>query len=479
LALADATHLLTSARPDPSSFRDWDGRVFVADGRVLRGLTARGLSDWEALATSRVFEDFTSSGEIVETRSATAAEVDAVHAADPSVRWAGVLSHERVPFVSYPFEWPFSMLQDAALLQLRLTSAALGEGLMLKDATPYNVQWRGSAPVFIDIGSFERARPSEPWAGYRQFCMLYLFPLLLEAYRGIAFQPWLRAQIDGIAPSDMRSFVSRRDALRRGVFRHVFLHASLERRHGERNADLRKELSAAGFDSRMVDANLRHLTKLVAALRTNAGGGAWGDYRTTCSYGERDAAEKEDFVRRVVGRSKRHMTWDLGCNDGRFALLAADHSDVTIAADSDPCVVDSLYRARREAGDRRLLPLVLDLASPSPGIGWRNRERSPFMDRGRPDLVLCLAVVHHLSISHNVPLREIVDWLRSLDCEVVVEFPDRDDSMVQALLLRKPPASHPDYRREHFESLLFEAFEVVESRELSSRTRTLYLVRPP
>jgi SAM-dependent methyltransferase len=388
------------------------------------------------------------------------------------------LSHERLPFISYPYEWPFSMLKDAALLQLRLTFAALAEDLTLKDASPYNVQWRGSQPVFIDIGSIERARAGEPWTAYRQFCMLYLYPLLLEAHRGVAFQPWLRGSFDGISPLEFRRLFARRDSLRSGMLRHVFLHASMERRHADRGANVRRELEAAGFDKRLVESNVTQMTRLVNKLRPRAHESAWQDYGRTCGYSDSETLAKEDFVRRAAGGRHRSLVWDLGCNDGRYSRIASERSELTIAVDSDRAVVDALYQSLRGEDNRSILPLVLDLADPSPAIGWRNRERMTFLERGRPDLALCLALVHHLSIGRNIPLRELVDWLRSLDCEVVVEFPARADPMVQRLLGAKRADAHPDYDVETFDSLLRERFEVVDLVELPSETRTLYFARP-
>jgi hypothetical protein len=470
--------LRTSAHPEAGSFRDWDGRVFVSDDRVLRALSAQGLANWEALASSALYSRLMDDEVLVPTRLADDDKLERLREADPAGEWEAALSHERIPYVSYPYEWAFSMLQDAALLQLRLTAETLDHGLMLKDATPYNIQWRGSRPVFIDVGSFEPARAGETWAGYRQFCMLFLYPLLLEAYKGVSFQPWLRGSVDGISPQDFRALFTRRDALRPGMLRHVFLHASLERRSAESNDDVRSELAAAGFDTRLIKANVDELTKLVARLQARTAPSGWGSYRSTCSYDETDAAQKEDFVRRVLGRSRRTLTWDLGCNDGKFSRLASDHSETTIALDSDPSIVDGMYRSLRAEGTRTVLPLVVDLANPSPALGWRNAERATLMDRGSPDLVLCLALVHHLSISRNVPLCEIVDWLRSLGGDVVVEFPDRSDPMVQRLLRGKRADAHPDYSRELFEQLIRRRFRVAEALEFASGTRTIYHALP-
>jgi hypothetical protein len=477
--LGDTIQRQTSTRPEPGSFRDWDGRVFASDDVVLRSLSAQGLADWRRLASTELFGRLVEAGELIGTSPADESELDDVRRIDPDGAWAGALRHERVPFVSYPYEWTFSMLQDAARLQLRLTAEALQEGLMLKDASPYNVQWRGVRPVFIDIGSFESLRPGEPWPGYRQFCMLYLYPLLLEAYRGLTFQSWLRGSPDGIRPEEFRALFARRDALRRGMLRHVFLLASLEGRNAGRGAEVRGELAAAGFDVRFVSANVERLAKLVDRLRSSTQRSAWEDYRSTCTYDEGDIAAKEDFVARVVGRTTRRLVWDLGCNDGRFSEIASTCSDLTLAIDSDPAVIDTIYRSLRAREGASILPLVMDVANPSPALGWRNSERATLVERGAPQLVLCLALVHHLSIAGNVPLREIVDWLRSFDCEVVVEFPHRDDPMVQRLIGAKRIGAHPDYYEETFAQLLRDACGVIDSVVLPSGKRTLYLMTPP
>jgi SAM-dependent methyltransferase len=475
--LEEASPPLTTLSPESGSFRDWDGRVFGGDGRVLRALSAAGVEDWRTLAATDLFARYTQSGALPRTHRDDDA-LDELRRLDPEGEWEGALSHERLPFVSYPYEWPFSMLKDAAQLQLELTSAALAEGLMLKDGSPYNIQWRGSQPVFVDLGSFEHAREGEAWPGYRQFCSLYLYPLMLEAYRGAPFQPWLRGSIDGISPVEFRKFFGPRDSFRPGMLRHVFLHASLERRYAARGGEVREALGETRLDTRVVQANVAGLTKLVRRLRSPAADSAWRDYDTMCTYTDADTAAKEEFVRHVVVQRKRRLVWDLGCNEGRFSRIAAEGADYVVAVDSDPTVVDAMYLGLARDEERRILPLVVDLADPSPSIGWRNRERVTLVERGRPELVLGLALVHHLSITRNVPLRELVDWLRSFACELVVEFPAREDSMVQRLLGPKRPNAHPDYDTETWERLLRERFEIVDSLRLPAGTRTLFFARP-
>jgi hypothetical protein len=458
-------------RAEPGSFRDQHSRVFYDDdGQVLRALSAEGLEDWNALATSRVYARFCESGNIVSTEPAEGSGAELAG-------WSALLRHERVPFISYPYEWTFSMLRDAALLQLDLMLAGLEDGVILKDASPYNVQWRGAQPVFIDIGSWERARAGEPWAGYRQFCMLFLYPLLLHAYRGVPFQPWLRGSLAGIEPCDCRRLLGWHHSLRRGVFSHVVLHERLERRHGKPGENIREELRAAGFATDLIRATLLRLRKLVRRLEMRSAQSNWSVYRVSNTYSDPEEQRKAEVVRSVARAVRPKLVWDLGCNDGRYSRVASEYATYTIAMDADQATVDAFYRSLAHDDDRSVLPLVVNVADPSPALGWRNLERKTLLDRGAPELTLCLALVHHLVITGNVPMASVLQWLHGLDSVLLIEFPGPEDPMVRALLDRKRPGMHADYRVSTFEALLRELFSVEQVIPITG-TRALYLAYP-
>jgi len=463
--------LSTSAGLEPGSFRDPESRVFYADGQVFRSLSKEGLEDFEALAASGLLDD----ARIVRTeRADDAAGLEQLLAKET----AAVLRHELIPFVSYPYEWTFSMLKDAALVQLDLLLAALDHELVLKDSSPYNMQWRGARPVFVDVGSFERLREGEPWVGYRQFCMLYLYPLLLQSAKGVPFHAWLRGSIDGIAPAQMRGLSSFRDRLRRGWLTNVFLHARLEQRYGDRGGEVKRDVKRAGFNKQILLANVRKMKKLVERLEWSPPEGVWVAYGERNSYTDDDARRKDEFVRDVSSSRHWPLVWDIGCNNGRYSRIAAEGAKTVVAVDADQGPVELLYRELRDQGDERILPLTMNLADPSPGLGWRGLERKAMPERGKPDLVLALALVHHVAISANVPVKEFVDWLASLGCSLVIEFPTREDPMVQKLLAPKRDGLHPDYELGFFERCLGEAFEVERSERLESGTRVLYFARP-
>jgi SAM-dependent methyltransferase len=465
---------MSDLNADAGSFRDPDSAVFYAGGRVLRGLSVRGAADWERLVATAFFARLVGEGKIVQT-SPFAGEPP------PSPRgeaWARLLEHERVPFISYPYEWPFHMLRDAAALHLEIVLAALDEGISTKDGYAYNVQFVGARPTFIDIGSFEAA--SGPWPGYRQFCESLLFPLLVQAHLGIAYQPLLRGRLDGISVSDAAGMFRGLRKWKKGVFRNVVLHNSLERRAKGTTStqDMKKQLTGAGFGVELQKATVRKLAKLVGKLHVKRRGSTWADYRDTCSYTDADAQAKQVFVREAVSRRAPKTVLDLGANDGAYSLIAAEHTEYVIAVDADELVIDALYVKLRELGVANVLPLVMNLVDPSPGLGWRNGERGSFASRARPDLVLSLALIHHLAIAANVPLPEVVAWLRSFDAPLVVEFVHPEDPMVQRLLANKPPGLFDDYRVDAFTPLLEKHFAIETTEVLPGGTRTLYLTEP-
>lgn len=460
------------AQLDPGSFRDPSSAVFLTGDRVLRGIGPAALDDWQALTRAPFFSPAVARGDIVATEQLPDAPPEL---AGP---WAGVLEHERVPFLSYPYEWTFSMLRDAALLHLDLLIASLDAGMTMKDGYAYNLQFRGSRPVFIDIPSFARGSAG-PWPGYRQFCETMLFPLLLVAHRGASFQGLLRGRLDGISPTEMRALLGPGGIVKKGALKHVFLHAAAEGRFNRDGArSLTKDLQGAGFTAELTKATARSLRKLVDQLRWKQSDSAWSAYRQTCSYSDADREAKDRFVAEAVDFAPARLVWDLGCNDGAYAEMAARSADTVVAVDFDPVVVDLFYRRLRAADNRKILPLVMNFADPSPGLGWQNRERPAFTDRGKPDLMLALALIHHLVITAHLPMAGVLDWFAARGGRLVIEFVEPDDPMARQMLASKPADRHEDYRRDVFEKLVGERFEVINQVALPSGHRTLYHLQP-
>ena len=456
------------------SFRDRGARVFYDGDRVLRVMSQRALSEWRLISQQPFYDELVDSGRVVASRELTEAEL--LEVAAPA--WvAAVLEHDRIPFVSYPYEWCFSMLREAALLHLRILSSLLPAHAILKDATPYNVQFHGCDPMFIDIGSFALHRAGEPWAGYRQFCELQLIPLLLQSYRGIDFQPLLRSELEGLMAERAWQWFSLRDIFRPGVATHVWLHGMMQRSLGSGTGGARGSMQSNGFSTTLIQRNVQQLSRLVERLTWTPPRTTWTGYDDTLPHVAADREAKMAFVREVCGAQRRELVWDMGCNLGQFSRIAAGSARTVVAMDQDHGCVEQLYLDLRRDGPANILPLKIDLANPSPGLGWRGSERLRLEQRGRPNLVLCLGLIHHLVIGSNLPLADVVDWLGDLHGELVLEFPTKADPLVQGLLKNKDD-QYEDYSLTELVECLHRRFDLKRCVPLPSGERFLFYAVP-
>lgn len=449
--------------PDPGSFRDPASRIVLDEDKAVRLLDERGLEGWRALSATKFFRSAVDDGRLI----------DAVEMGDPPPGSAGALEHPRLPLITYPYEWTFSMLKDAAMLQLDLLEEALSNGLTIKDATPYNIQFVAGRPMFIDIGSFETYRKGEPWIGYRQFTRQFLFPLMLRAWVGVPFQPWLRGDLEGLTSGQMARLLPWRKRFNPSALLHVRLQARMEDRMADRS--VRQELGEAGFSADLILANVRKLRSLIQSLEWEHGSDGWSAY-VDCTHVGRDRATKAEFLSAAIDRLSPRRVVDLGANDGHFSKIAAESGALAVAVDSDEPVLDDLYR--RSIGSS-LAVVLTDLANPSPSQGWAGEERASLIQRARPDLVVAYGVIHHLIYGASIPPREVVRWLASLGCPVVLEFVSPADEMVAKLIGNKLPHElHPDREDPEFRALLEPSFQIVEEQSLTSGTRVLFLLQP-
>ena len=463
------------------SFRDRSGRIFHCNGQIYRVLGPDGFKDWSAVEHKAFVQSAMNSGTLVRTE-----RVLAVTAPKSQFDSAAVLKHKTVPVITWPFEWSFSMLRAAALLTLDLLNEALRDDAILKDATPYNVQFVGSCPTFIDTSSIVPLQHGQIWDGYRQFCQMFLYPLMLRSWKNVDFQPWLRGSLEGISPRDFCSLLSMRDMFRRGAFSHVWLHAKLQGQNLSK-PKLADSMKSSGFSRDMIISNVQGLRRIVESLSWKAEKSTWSDYDKSSTPVQRDALIKEQFIAEVC-RSRYEqssggnlktwkMVWDLGCNQGRYSRLAAIHADAVLAIDSDHLTADQLFRALHAEGDRTITPLVCNLADPSPSLGWRLQERRSLEQRSKPELVFCLALIHHLVIGNNLLLSDVINWLASLKATVVLEYVDRKDAQVQQLLANREDV-FSDYSIEAFRQHVDRDFSVIRELSLADGTRSLCWLRP-
>lgn len=463
-----------ASKIEAGSFRDRNARVFYYNGRIFRTLSNASLTDYKSLEATIFFKKALSESIVVKTELVSGSRLPS-ELMDGA--WQGLLEHEVIPFISYPYEWSFGMLKDAALLHLDLFLQALEEQFVIKDSSSFNIQWRGYQPVFIDIPSFERYREGDLWAGYKQFCQMFLFPLMLQSYKKIPFQSWLRGNIDGFEIEDFYRIMSLRDLFRAGVLKHVVLQKKLQASYAGSARNVRKELQELGFHRELIKANIKGIKKLVLKLDSGIASSVWADYATNNSYEVAELDVKKRFIGDVVREKKRKLTWDIGCNTGTFSKIASENSEFVLAFDADHLAIERLYQELKDTKQSKILPLIMNLANPSPNHGWRGMERKGLGERGKPDLILTLALIHHAVISANIPLSEFISWLASFNSELVIEFVTKEDPMVKKLLANKEDI-YTDYELGYFENCLARSYEIVKKEELASKTRLLYYCRP-
>jgi ribosomal protein L11 methylase PrmA len=376
-----------------------------------------------------------------------------------------------IPFISYPYEWCFSELKDAALLTLKIQKIALRFGMTLKDASAYNIQFLDGKPVFIDTLSFERYTEGVPWVAYRQFCEHFLAPLALTSFTEVRLSQILRASINGI-PLDLASkLLPWKSWLKAGVFFHIHLHARSQRRYAESTVKLHPKL----FSRSAMEELVGSLNSSVRSMHWKPAGTAWGEYYKNTNYSAAAAEEKARVVGYFIEISKPETVWDFGANDGTYSKIPGRIGIKTIAFDVDPAAVEEGYLAARQEKARHVLPLVLDIVNPSPALGWANRERLSLAERGPADMALALALVHHLAITHNISFAMMADYFAETCRFLVIEFVPRGDSQVERLL-RNRADIFADYTQEKFESVFDQRFKMQERRVIPDTKRTLYLM---
>lgn len=455
----------------PGSFRDPTGSVFRAGGRIFRGITQQAGAGAARFLQSPFYAR-NAGKRIVATRIVDPGEVAAAGLpADNVARFPFWVEHEPIGFISFPYEWSFALLQSAALLHLDLHIEALGHGYDLKDATPYNIQFRGCSPVFIDTLSFQEYRENSYWVGYKQFCEQFLAPLALNAYGKVDFNHWFRGTLDGIDLVSASRLLPARTLLNPTLLANIHAQAwAMSRVSATRSSGSGRK--PAGLPRQHYVHLLGSLRRFIAKLQPHSDT-YWADYRNDSSYSDAGAREKEALVTGFLRANSVRRLLDLGCNTGYYSAKAIDAGVAqVIGTDFD---TGALNVAARDAAARNLniTPVYLDICNPSPATGWNLAERASLHERIRGvDASISLAVMHHIVIGKNIPMEEYVEWLLGLAPRGLVEFVPKADPMVAGLLAHREDI-FPDYSQERFLQLLSRKATVTAVHPLANSKRVL------
>lgn len=446
------------------SFRDPSGFVFSCDGAIYRQVNTSYREQYDHFMGSGLYESLVDSQLLISHK-----EVELEYArTDAAYK---VLKPQLVPFVSYPYEWCFSQLKDAALVTLEIQKKAIDFGMTLKDGSAYNIQFINGRPMLIDTLSFEKYKDGDLWVAYRQFCQHFLAPLALMNYNDIRLNQLFRTNIDG-CPLDLAgALLPFRTWLRVPLFLHIHLHARSQKHFADQRVKVgRRKISRLGFMG-LIDS----LESAIRKMTWHISSTEWGDYYSNTSYSDCAVEHKCQLVGEFMEQLNPRMVWDIGANTGRYSRIASRRRIPVIAFDIDPACVEKNYLHCKKEKESHILPLLSDISNPSPGIGWNNEERMSLVSRGPADTVLALALVHHLAISNNVPFPLIACFLSNICSSLVIEFVPKDDPQVQRLLATREDV-FPDYTQQAFEHAFMERFTIEKTARIKETQRTLYLM---
>jgi hypothetical protein len=451
-----------------ASFRDPSGFLFSHEGVLYRQVNQIYAEHYDRLIGSGLYTKLSIAGLLIPHEEVSVAPEDQALAYK-------IIKPQSIPFISYPYEWSFSQLKDAALATLTIQKFALESGMMLKDASAYNIQFHNGKPILIDTLSFEIYHEGEPWVAYRQFCQHFLAPLALVAHTDVRLSQLLRVYIDGI-PLDLAArLLPRRTRYGLGLATHIHLHAAAQKRYADKAVT--KEQTSRKMSKMQFMGLMDSLESTTLKLNWKPSGTEWGDYYTASSshYSTSAFEHKKQLVSTFLERLQPTSTWDLGANTGEFSRLAANQGSYTVAFDIDPAAVEQNYLQVKQNKDTLMLPLVMDFTNPSPSLGWHNQERHSLLERGPADALLALALIHHLAISNNVPLLRLAEYLSELGHWLIIEWVPKEDSQVQKLLVSRQDI-FSEYHQAGFEAAFESYFKIHEKVPIQDSPRVLYLM---
>ncbi len=454
-----------TTNPEASSFRDPDGFIYSIGDSLYRQVNFSAKDNFDLLLSSGLYQKLIEKNLLIPHKQVAkklGLTKDCYKAIKP----------ELIPFISYPYEWSFSQLKDAALLTLKVQKLSIEHGMSLKDASGFNVQFIGCCPVFIDTLSFEGYKEGSPWVAYRQFCQHFLAPLALMAKKDLRLNMLLAGFIDGI-PLDLASkLLPLKSKLNFSLLTHIHLHASNQKRM----ADKKIEKGRFKMTKFQMNSFICSLESTVKGLKINKGQTEWGKYYTFTNYSSRAFKQKKLILKSFLRKIKPKLVVDLGANTGMFSRIATDLDVYTVACDIDPLAVEKSYLEGKKNEESLLLSLVIDLTNPSPSLGWENEERKSFNQRAKADCIIAFAIIHHLAISNNLPLGHIARYFSSLGNWLIVEFVPKADSKVKILLQNREDI-FKNYSKENFEKEFSRYYKIIREEPIKESKRIIYLMK--
>lgn len=447
-----------------TSFRDPSGFVFKKNSEIYRQINKTYKAEYLTLTNSGLYDTLVKKNYLIS-------HIELEPDYDTDNEFYKLIKPEQLTTISYPHEWCFSQLKDAALLTLNIQKLTMKYDMSLKDASTYNIQFKNGKPIFIDTLSFEIYNEKAPWIAYGQFCKHFLAPLALMCYTDVSLNQLFVTNIDGIPLNLAVKLLPTKARLNAGLLLHLFLHNNSNEKHqGDKIVN-----QAQGSSRLALEGLLDSLISTVKGLKLPKSKTEWGDYYNNTNYTSSAFEQKKTLIKELIAKTSPKKLCDIGANRGDFTRLASKATEC-ISFDIDFNAVEQNYSIVKSNNETNILPLLLDLTNPSPAIGFANKERDNFATRYKCDTILALALIHHLAISNNLPFENIASFFAELTNYLIIEFVPKSDSKVQILLGSRKDI-FANYTEEQFELVFSKHFEIIEKHSISDSLRKVYLMR--
>ena len=457
--------MTTKYKIESSSFRDPSGTVFYKNEEIYRQINLEYKENYEFLMDSGLYQ------KLVDLKLLISHDEVSITPYDEKKSYK-IIKPQTIPFISYPYEWSFSQLRQAALTTLEIQKIAINQGMILKDCSAYNIQFFEGNAILVDSLSFEKYEEGQLWKGYKQFCEHFLAPLSLMSHKDIRLGQLLRIHLDGI-PLDLTSnLLPTKTKTSFLLLSHIHAHAKSQKHYEDKDIKIKERKLGKNSLVGLVESLYTGIKKMKWELKKTE----WGAYYSDTNYSENAFLEKKKIIETLLEKIQPKEVWDLGGNVGIFSRLASNKNINTICFDIDPVAIEKNYLQVKENKDQKILPLLLDLTNPIPGIGWENKERASFMNRGPTDTIFALALIHHLAIGNNLPLEKIAGFFHKICKNLIIEFIPKEDSQVKRLL-RTRKDIFALYDLEHFKENFGINFEFIESFNIPDSARTIHYLK--
>jgi len=445
----------------PSSFRDSAGNLFYHQEQLYRGINISYKDHYDQLMTSGLYDILIKKNWIVKH-----AEVSL----DYQHNYYKIIRPQPIPFISYPYEWCFDQLKDAAMRTLDITLIALQHDMILKDASGYNIQFEGYEALLIDTLSFEKYKEGTPWIAYRQFCENFLLPLAITSYTDLRLQSLLAIYIDGVPMDYAMSLLPWRARLSLGINLHIYLHANSITKH---NKNIKSDIQVIYITKSKLVQLISHLRDTIKSLHIKNKSSQWKDYYVKDTLAEYDEAKQLEVQQMLEQCGTINKIWDMGANNGMYSRIASRYCNHVLSSDIDRYCVAQNYVLNKQHEIKNVLPLYGDLLNPSPAIGWAGQERMSWWDRVEVDVIIALAIIHHLVITHYISFEMIAKLIATKCKYLIIEFANIDDEKVKFLLQNNTNYNY------HINDFLFtfEKYFIIKKHIKLNDTRALFLMQ--